>query len=240
MARILMLLWCVFIGCAAQAAGYGAEDARARTTPPGRADTLENLVAYLVESYRDDEQKARVLLAWIVHHVDYDQYKAGEIEKRSKSAMRPDRTADTGDAFETRVGVCGDIADLYRRMVALAGMEGAVVTGYAGDHVTARNKEQHRHVWNAVKIKGKWELVDPTWAMGRARVFQNVRGRTAHESAIQNRMRNAHRTEKTRRGRSVDDAWFMTKPSRMIRTHYPDEERWQLLPVPKSPGAFLK
>ncbi len=240
MARIIVFLWCVFIGCAAGAAGYGAADARARQAPQSRADTLENLAAYLVEPYRDEEQKARVLLAWIVHHIDYDDYKYGETIKGSKRPMRQEKVADTGDAFATRVGTCGDIADLYQRMVALAGMEGAVIPGYAGINVPARDKEEHRHSWNAVKIKGKWELVDPTWAMGQARVFQNVSTKTGHERALQKRTRNTFQTEKKRRGRSVDDDWFMTKPSDMIKTHYPDEERWQLLPTPKSLRSFLK
>lgn len=240
MKKMMVIACGVLFSCAVWGASYGSVDARARQAPPAAADTLENTARYLIEPYQDDEKKARVLLAWIVYHMDYDQYKFKEGVKSAKSVLTRKRVADTGDPFVTRVGTCADIARLYQRLIEAAGMEGEVVTGYAGERVTAQNKEEFRHAWNVVKIKGKWELIDPTWAMGQARVFQSVASQIGHKRAIQKRERNAYQTTKTRRNRSVDDKWFMTKPHEMIQTHYPDEKRWQLMPTPRSRGSFLK
>ena len=57
---------------------------------------------------------------------------------------------------------------------------------------------------------------------------------------MKKRERNAYKTNKTRKNRRFDERWFMTEPKEMIKTHFPDDEKWQLLPSPKRIGSFLK
>ena len=236
----LILLFCL-LSFGALAKNYNAVDSRAERVPANYEKSLPDLVNYLIEPYKnDDEKKACVLLAWIVHHIDYDEYKADNINKTTYR-RHPDRIS-TGDIFETRVGVCQDIASLYQRMAGLAGLDCVVVSGYAGHEVTRRDMEKQRHSWNVVKINDKWEFVDPTWAIRGANVtaFQDVDTRAAHAREIRKRERNTSQTNKTRKNRNVDDRWFMTKPKEMIKTHFPDDSKWQLLSVPKRIGSFLK
>ena len=240
MKKFLLIL--CFWSCSVFAANYRSVDARAQRVPSAYDDSLPKLVAYLTEPYEhNEEKKARAILAWIVYHIDYDEY---TLESRTKnryvSRYRNDRTS-AGDIFETRVGVCDEIAHLYQRMAGLAGLDSVVVTGFAGSDVTLHNKEQRRHAWNVVKINGKWEFVDPTWAIkGDYTAFGDVNSKAAHNREIKKRLRNERRTKKVRDNRFVDDRWFMTKPREMIKTHYPQDDRWQLLPVPKNFPSFLK
>ena len=223
MKKILLILMFSFI-CSSVAfarSNYRSVDARAEKVPAKYEESLPDLVGYLIEPYKNsDEEKARVIMAWIVYHIDYDDYKADTITKNN-GRRHPTRIG-TGDIFETRAGVCQDIANLYQRMVGLAGLDSIVITGYAGMNVTRRDMENNRHAWNAVKIKGNWEFVDPTWAIqGKDTVaFQDVNSRSEHKREMKKRERNARKTNRTRKGRIVSDRWCMTEPREMIQTHF--------------------
>ncbi len=242
MKKLFLILCLCLVGFSAVAANYRSVDSRAEKVPAKYDESLPELVKYLVEPYaNNEEKKARVLMAWIAYHIDYDDYKSDTITKSINARRYQKNRVSTGDIFKTRAGVCEDIANLYQRMAGLAGLDSVVIKGYGGTDVTQQNKEQRRHAWNAVKIDGKWELLDTTWAMrGDTKAFEDVNSKAAHAREMRKRTRNETKTNKTRKNRSVDDRWFMTKPKEMIKTHYPDDEQWQLLPVKKTLGSFLQ
>ncbi len=242
MKKLLLILILVLVAFPVWAASYRAVDKRAENVPFKDSESLPKLVAYLTKPYQNNEEnKARVLMAWIVYHIDYDAYKADKSQRSVSSRRRRSNISSNGDIFETRLGTCSDIAHLYQRMAGLAGLDSVVVTGYAGTNVTMRNKEENRHAWNVVKINGNWEFVDATWAMrGDYKVLGDVGTKGRYTREVEKRKANQAKTAKTRKNRTIDDRWFMTKPSEMIKTHFPDDQSWQLLPVPKSMGSFLK
>ena len=240
MKKILLIIILCLISVCTNAANYRTLDSRAQRVPKQYEESLPKLVQYLIEPYQNDEEKkARVLLGWIVYHIDYDDYKADTIVKSNR--RRRGSSLNSGDIFETRVGVCEDIANLYQRMLGLAGLDSVVVSGYAGFNVTRQTKPESRHAWNAVKIDGKWELIDPTWAMrGDVKALEDIGSNLAHKRELRQRLSNTNKTNKTRKNRTVDNRWFMTKPQEMIKSHFPDDEKWQLLAVPKKLNSFLK
>jgi len=242
MKKVLYGLFLIVFSFSAYAANYRSVDGRAQRVLTAQEESLPKLVNYLIKPYeKSEEMKARVLLAWIVYHIDFDDYKAEKIQEGATRRSQRKNRVSSGDVFETRIGVCADIAALYQRMAGLAGLDSVVIQGYAGSYVTRNNMSENRHAWNAVKIDGDWELVDPTWAMrGDVSAFQEVGSKVEHAREIDKRLTNTTKTNKTRDNRHVDDRWFMPKPSEMIKTHYPDDETWQLLPVSKSLGSFLK
>lgn len=70
------------------------------------------------------------------------------------------------------------------------------------------------HAWNAVKIGGKWGLVDSAWGAGHV----NDEGRFVPR---------------------FTDHYFLTPPDEFICDHFPDDPRWQLLERPISPAEYL-
>jgi len=55
------------------------------------------------------------------------------------------------------------------------------------------------HTWNAVKVNGQWHLLDITWAKSHSR------------------------------DGTPNLFWFKTSPSDFIKTHVPEDHKWQLL-----------
>uniref|UniRef100_A0A672HRU6 Kyphoscoliosis peptidase n=1 Tax=Salarias fasciatus TaxID=181472 RepID=A0A672HRU6_SALFA len=64
------------------------------------------------------------------------------------------------------------------------------------------------HLWNAVLLGGQWFLLDACWGAGRVDM--------EHESFV----------------KRFDDFYFLTDPEEFIDSHFPDEEKWQLLDAP--------
>ena len=222
--KIIALLFALFLSASsAQAELYTRADRRGENAPVSVSEDLPTLVHYLIEPFDTDKQKARSLLSWIVYHIDYDdaQYQAYKdlTYKTKRGIQRFVKNWNTGDIFITRVGMCRDIAELYQRMLLIAGLDASVVTG---------DVEQGPHAWTAVKIDGKWLFVDPTWAMRGKKYIdgsetQDVFG---HKQMIKKRTKGDREALKKREGRSMADEWFLVPAHKMKKTHKPDDARW--------------
>jgi transglutaminase/protease-like cytokinesis protein 3 len=93
-----------------------------------------------------------------------------------------------------------------------AGVEVAYIVGDAR-HSSA-SVEGDSHAWNAVRINGRWYLLDATWDAG------TVAGDTF-----------------TKRY-STD--YLLAPPDVFGRDHYPEDPRWQLRVTPISRGEFFR
>ena len=194
---------------------------------------LPQLVEKLTQNLKSDEDKAYVLLAWIVNHIDYDDYKKNQIEEKMSSRFSRAEVPDSGDILKTRLGVCADIADLYQRMLEIAKMKAVVIKGCVGpvDKKKGGCKEDSPgHAWNGVWMDDQWELVDPTWAISgvRTNFFSDVSRKQKYEKELKKRERKSAHNYDKRPGRSVDKQWFMTSPQTMQEDHQPNDKKWLL------------
>lgn len=223
-----IMMMCLAIGC--YAADYDRIDRIAKQSKEYLS--LGGLVRELTRELKEDQDKARVIYAWIAYHIDYDWYKYEKILE--------DRFLKQGkDIFKTRLGVCGDIAELYQRMAHLAGLKCEVVIGYAGRKLSKKTLEDSRHAWNAVEIDNKWYLVDATWgSQGGDSFGKNIRSDAHYRREVKKRKPkkiNRNMLEKT-----IDERYFMADPDFLIQTHFPHDKKWQLIRFPKSLRSFLR
>jgi hypothetical protein len=157
------------------------------------------LVKSILKNATTEREKALAIFTWIATHISYDtSYKI----------------TDADGALKYRKGVCAAYSALFNEFCALAGLESVRISGYAksifydfNDILTAPN-----HDWNAVKIDGRWILVDATWGAG----YVNNGVFTA----------------------AFEPSWFEVDPAFLVFTHLPENEPWQLLPQPLSLHAF--
>ena len=239
----ILLLGLALIGSVAhvEAKSYLAVDRHAQNAPKVSSEIkLKQVVKYLTGPFSDDENKARAIYAWIVYHIDYDTYKFNvflDNQKRGRSNAVP----EVDSILKTHAGICEDIAPLFVKMAQYAGLEAVTITGIAANNmaITRRTADEFAHVWAAVKINGDWEYVDPTWAIGSNQIFSNITNDVAYRRQMKARVHD-DKTYEARKDRSVSNEWFMTDKDEMIKTHFPDDDRWQLQKRHISRNRFLR
>lgn len=123
--------------------------------------TLSEFCSYLSSkaSHLNEEQKVKLAYKWITANIiyDLDYVKGNEIDGRD-----PDKF------FQDRRTVCSGYAHLlYRLLIAMNYEEENIrnITGYSKGNGYSVYVEPNKsdHEWNAVKINGKWCLLDATW-----------------------------------------------------------------------------
>ena len=133
--------------------------------PETYEDNLNSLVRYLSGPMRNDYDKAQAFAYWIAAHIIYDQYlyQNGAVTKLRK--RYENQTPE--DLLESRVGICGDFANLFNAMCARAGIKSGYVSGYTfepGERKSSkRDRDNNAHGWNYFMFGTTKVFVDTTW-----------------------------------------------------------------------------
>lgn len=179
----------------------------------------------LIEESATDIEKVRAIYIWLTDNIAYDCYayknnKPIRIRYRSERELREKEAAldqqQIRKTLRSKKGICGDYALLFNEMCGFLGIEAKKVSGYVKVHHSQIGKlpSGTNHAWNAFKVDGRWYLVDATWGAG----YTNP--------------------EVTRFKKFYRDEYFMMPPEDMVKDHFPDDDRWQLLRDPISKRAF--
>lgn len=102
----------------------------------------------LCEGLTTDEEKIEAISKYLKKSLVYDYVRAITI---SKSYL-----GDIDGCFETRMGLCLDIAALTACMLRVQGIPTQLVIGYVGDKY---------HAWNQAYVNGEYMLIDITAQM---------------------------------------------------------------------------
>ncbi len=204
--RIKAVLLAVLLGLALASAEPGV-DQRALKAPAAREKSLEELARYLCPSSYSDEEKARSIFRWVADRIVYD---VDGLRQEQLPSQKPE------DVLRTRRAVCEGYARLYQDLAERAGLDVTFVSGRSSfnDALPFKlPKNVAGHGWNAVLLKGRWRLMDVTWAAGS--VDANARFK-----------------------KSYDDFWFLTPPEKFVFTHFPKDSKWQMLAEPWDSRRF--
>ncbi|MEQ1567530.1 MAG: transglutaminase domain-containing protein [Myxococcota bacterium] len=168
-------------------------------------ESIDRLGQQIAAQTDGDLEAARLVHDWIALHVAYDA-----------ESLLPGRRApqDADTVFRTGKGVCAGYSNLFVALGRAAGLDPAYVTG----NVRARDGDLagSSHAWNAVKIDGKWALLDVTWDAGSLRDEDG-------------RYEARYRTD-----------YLFAPPAVFRGDHLPEHDAWQLHPTPLSRGEFIR
>jgi hypothetical protein len=205
---VSLVLMALFVGSAPLAVGAEAEfaaiDAHARAAPSAACTSITSLATYLTGPARSDREKARALFTWMALNINYDVSRFG-------------RPPDPRSVLAERRAVCAGYAALFKALADAAGLDAEVIHGHAkgmGPQAAISADGLLTHDWNAVKIDGRWALLDCTWGAGRL-------------------------NERMQFEKRFTDHYFLTPPELFIYDHLPSEDRWQLLQRPVTKAEFL-
>lgn len=114
-------------------------------------------------------------------------------------------------AMKTRKGICQDYAELFNDIAMKAGLKSYVITGYTKQNGFV---DFIPHAWCATLIDTSWYLFDPTWGSGYIQNAKFIK--------------------------QVNNFYFKTKPSQLIKSHVPFDPLWQFLYYPVTNQEFYE
>ncbi|MCM1321968.1 MAG: hypothetical protein NC041_08435 [Bacteroides sp.] len=119
---------------------------------------LPQLAAFLANGVQSDFAKVKIFHDWICDNIAYDaqMYFSGRVSSQ-----------DYASVIKKRKAVCAGYASCINAMCSLAGIESKTISGFSkGAGFSGKTGTQPDHDWNAVKINGRWYLLDATWDAG--------------------------------------------------------------------------
>ena len=127
-------------------------------------------------------------------------------------------TTNAENVLKNRKAVCIGYATLLKEMCAIAGIECEIINGYSKTTINDINRKLSKtdHAWNAVKLYGRWYLLDATWGTG---FFDEKRKKTIKHFV---------------------ELYYLTPPNNFIKTHFPTDKKWQLLGKPITKLSFTR
>ena len=188
---------------------FSAIDQHALEAPARLKSSPQKLVEYLVRPARNDLEKTRAVFRWVAENIRYDtdSYFSGNI-----------RSANPKEVLQSGKAVCSGYSGLFEMLAEKAGLNVVSIAGF-GKGYGYREGQKIRsvnHAWNAVKIDGKWYLLDATWAAGG---YSDQHGKW---------------------GREFDESYFLSPPEVFALTHLPRDTKWQLLDQPLTREQFQR
>ncbi|MFN0217161.1 MAG: transglutaminase domain-containing protein [Saprospiraceae bacterium] len=203
-------------------ANYEKADSVAKAFKEEYADAAD-LALKLTKPFSTEREKARVIFAWVAFNIRYDYKKfkhppprpriSGRTPQEFEKNMRELHENEISNTLRSKKGICADYSRLFQKMCEAAKLESVIVTGVSRK---LGGKGGGSHAWNAIKIEGKWCLLDATWGAG-----------------IVDR-------EDEHFVRRYTPAYFATPPNLFVLNHLPDDEKWQMREKPISKAEFKK
>lgn len=186
---------------------YSRIDNYVLTTPSGITKNINSLSTYLIKPAQNEKEKIRALFRWVAENINYDvqSYLLRQNKQRSIQQILIDRTT-----------VCDGYSRLMVELAHAVDIEMVQIFGYSKGYdykIGDRFENNPNHAWNAVKINGKWHLLDATWGAG-------------------------YIDENNLFVRRFQDHYFLTPPESFILDHLPEDEQWQLIDRPISLREF--
>jgi transglutaminase/protease-like cytokinesis protein 3 len=172
--------------------------------------SLESLVRLVDQKFDSNEEKVRTLFTWIATHLEYDCH---------NDSVSPLQNTSIEQVLKTGKSQCAGYSNLLQYVLKKIGLESVTIRGVAKtakkDLWWQERDLRPNHSWNAVKIAGKWKLLDATWASGAADDSCN------------------------KVTREFSSFYFFPDPEKFSLSHLPVDSQWQLIPSPLEPTEFV-
>jgi len=183
---------------------------------PSRFNSVDELANKISTDFHSNEDKAKAAYVWMTHHIRYDvkgmnkqsrvrfSYTSQADLMAKKRAFRQELASKT---LKRKKAVCEGYATLYKELCMQFQIECEIVAGSSKTFISeiGNAKLPTNHSWNAIKLAGKWRLVDVTWGAGTIDFGQ------------------------MRFKKSYTPFYFDCEPQRFLINHFPDKSQWQLV-----------
>lgn len=173
------------------------------------ADSMTKLARTITANAHTDSEKVSAIYKWIATHITYDNQLRLSARLQKKIYVSEENVVK--NVLDRKMALCGGYAFLFRDLCEKVNIPAKAINGYTKDYSgKIQDYKTPNHTWNAVKLNGKWKLLDITWAVG----YGNKN--------------------------NPDNFWYLTQPTDFIYSHYPENPEWTLLTNSVSFASFVK
>lgn len=181
----------------------------AKKAPDSIGMKASSIAEYFVKQTDKPQELVLLFVYWIGENISYD------VDKHLSSDRTHTKVAET---LETRKTMCQGYSELLWELCSWAEIGCETISGYSkGYGYNGEAFEETNHVWNAVLIDDKWELIDVTWASG---YLSHKKGHLVFNKKFR-------------------QEYIFANPDFFILTHFPVDSDWQLIKNPLSKDEFL-
>lgn len=162
---------------------------------------INDLTDFVTKNISDKEQIAKFYYYWINLNIAYD------FEKRDKWRIESATDDEINDAenpilfFEEKKGVCIGYSSLYKMFMDSSNIDCTIITGYVK---TLENLTLELELDDNYRHAWNAIKIDNSWLLVDTTWAQQFE-------------------------ESVSDFYFNTSPERLILSHYPEDNKWQLM-----------
>ncbi|KAK3601985.1 hypothetical protein CHS0354_013692 [Potamilus streckersoni] len=189
-------------------------------------EDLYKLVKYLVEPAKTEVEKLRTIFRWIA---------AQDLKQWHDDVSF---NADSAAWYLARIrGKKANHNQLLQRMCNLANIYCVKIRGYVKgvDYGLGHELTECDSTWSAVLVDGSWRLMDVYWATCH-RVHSGDKsweliddGTDSLSSHSSTPRSGSSKRSMSKTEYSYNDYYFLTDPEQYIYSHFPVDEKWQLL-----------
>lgn len=214
--KYLLLIFCAMLFCIGMngqvrnvIGTYVPAKASASKEKKNKIDPIVALAERITANSTTDSERVYAIYRWIATNISYDNRL--RISEDLQKEIYVSEESVVRNVLNRRMALCGGFAFLFRDLCEKVNVSVEVVHGYTKD-ISGRihDYKKPNHTWNAVKLNGRWQLLDITWAVGHG---------------------NENRP---------DDFWYLTRPTDFVYSHYPENPKWTLLNDPVSFADFKR
>jgi hypothetical protein len=210
--KILRLILLLCLPSALMAQDYKEVDAFARSVAFSK--DYEAKAKELAAPYETETEQVRAIFTWIAHHIRYDKGQARGFEPGQGELVRADSEAELERLEQARIaekldrmlrkrkGVCQDYSWLLEAMLETIGIESAFVSGYSRTSPEQMGRTPRQPAHAWSAIR-----IDGDWQL-----FDLTWSTDMEEFG--------------------SNGFFMMPPEEFLKSHYPSEEKWQLIDDP--------
>ena len=179
---------------------YSKIDKILKQVPERTETTLDKLIKYFKKK---SIKLSEVEKAWLIYKWITLNF---EYDFEGVNNKNYDITEEA--TFKRGKTICSGYSKLYKKICDNLDLIVEIITGHSKGfnyELTDKFEESESHAWNAIKIKELWYFIETTWGAGYSE---------DHKHFI----------------KKFNPYHFFTPPIQFIRSHFPDESKWQLLP----------
>jgi transglutaminase/protease-like cytokinesis protein 3 len=171
-----------------------------------KTQNLKHLVRHLKKGAKDNREVVETITYWITQNIEYSITLMNNPNKSAKSVS-------VENVLKYKKTVCAGYSNLFQAMCDLAKIKCVTINGI-GQNVSDPKTGKTDHAWNAVFLKGKWHLIDATWASGSV-------------------------NDDNKFVKKLDETYLFADPAIFIIHHFPEDKQWQLLTQPITLEQFF-